>query len=84
MNTKFVFADNEQEWNFVTDLGKIITPPCAPWLIVHLPENGRYAIYCEKMVYWVYADEARRLQIQSKMQRVQNVLANAMTELMKD
>lgn len=84
MNTKFIFAYDKQEWNFVTDLGKIITSPCSPWLITHLPENGKYAIYCEKIVYWVYADEARRLQVQSKMQRVEHVLANAITELIKD
>jgi hypothetical protein len=84
MNTKFVFADNEQEWNFVTDLGKIITLPCAPWLIVHLPENNRHAVYCEKMVYWVYADEAKRLQMQLKFQRAEAMLNNAMKELMKD
>lgn len=84
MSTKFVFADEEQEWNFVTDLGKIITPRCAPWLIVNLPKSNRYAIHCEKMVYWVYADEARRLQVQSKLQRAHELLTNAMKKIMED
>ena len=84
MMNKLPFSFVEQvEWKFVTDLGKIITLPCPPWLITRIKNSDRYAVHCETKIYWVHADEANRLKIQVRIERSSKLLDQAMQELMK-
>jgi len=69
------------DWKITTDMGRVIALPCAPWLIVSLPKTDRFAIYCENKIYWVMPEEAKRIQIQCKMERTTQLIEKATDEL---
>jgi hypothetical protein len=83
MNKLPFHFDEQIEWKFVTDLGKIVTLPCPPWQIIRIKNADRYAVYCETSIYWVYPDEANRLKIQARIERSTKLLDKAIQELMK-
>lgn len=76
----FISFSAQIVWKITTDMGKVVILPSPPWLIVHLTDVGRFAIYCENKIYWVFPEEAKRIQMQCKMERTSQLIEKATEE----
>jgi hypothetical protein len=79
------FADNlDTEWTLTTDSGKIISLPCCPWIIMHVPKLQRFKIVCEYSIYFVYESEAKRMMSLAKLHRSAQLLNHALKEMIRE
>jgi hypothetical protein len=76
----FISFNAQVIWKITTDTGKVVILPCAPWVITALPHLERYAVICENKMYMVMPEEAKRIQIQCKMERTSQLLEKATAE----